>query len=130
MWTDFLEDSKSISAIYKGATPSLNGVSIREVRYHLSRGSVEVTLDLSTYPEMPPKKWINGKFNTVQVVLELWNVKKLSLNELSQDTPADIRVESATEGVLVSSDNWFSCECELIDIKAVSAYMNDPASEP
>ncbi|MCX5404115.1 CPCC family cysteine-rich protein [Streptomyces sp. NBC_00335] len=71
-WLEFVDNPEVIRAVYgERAVPGLDGVTVREVRWHEEGSSVLIRFDLPAYPDAPPREWREGRFDTAQVELRL-----------------------------------------------------------
>jgi Immunity protein 50 len=72
MWTDFIENPKSLFSIFGEEIVSLSNAKLVEtkIEYGLDL-NISIRFDLSQYPSNPPKKWVINQNNTVQLTLNL-----------------------------------------------------------
>jgi hypothetical protein len=127
MWINLLESDKAIKAIFEEA-PSLKSVFLHDIIINNYGPSIEIRLDLNEYPRKPPIKWKASKFNTVQIIIELWSLTNMKMDGLLSGNLVDITIDSNKNGILLKIDGDFtlSCEAELVDLKKISAYQNSP----
>jgi len=124
MWIDLLDNKKALTSIFGENRPKLDSFRVKEIQLNILKNSLKVVGDLSSYPEEPPVKWRKGKFNTVHVVIEFWNLKALKLVDFKELEDVDLNINQATEGVVCETNNGFYCEAELIDLLEISGYQN------
>ena len=96
MWTDVLEDDRSVRAIYGEDIPSLRGIELQEVTLSQLGPSVELRVNLAEFPASPPKKWADDHLNQVQILLHATAVSSLQF-DAPLDTTA-IEMEVTREG--------------------------------
>ncbi|MFD5409697.1 CPCC family cysteine-rich protein [Streptomyces nojiriensis] len=71
-WLEFVDNPEMIRAVYgKQAVPELEGITVREIRWHGEGPTLFIRFDLPTYPDNPPHEWRARRFDTVQVELRL-----------------------------------------------------------
>lgn len=61
-----------------------------------------------SFPDKLPKPWEMHQYNTMQVILEIFNITSFDLSEWTGEVKVDINIEKNTEGIislLVSSPN-------------------------
>ena len=79
-WTAHLVDSQHIDSIYHADIPDLNEVDIHEIVFNRDGPTISITLNLNEYPINPPQKWVDQKFNTVQVKIALIDIEGVELS--------------------------------------------------
>ncbi|WP_323184804.1 CPCC family cysteine-rich protein [Streptomyces sp. NBC_00193] len=71
-WLDFVDNPEVVVAVYgEQSVPELDGITVREVRWHMEGPSVLIRFDLPTYPDAPPREWGASRSDTAQVELLL-----------------------------------------------------------
>ncbi|MBD3231048.1 hypothetical protein GF322_00105 [Candidatus Dependentiae bacterium] len=69
MWCNFLENNFFIKELYK-KIPELNNVRISEINVHDEGHRISIVFELPYYPDNPPQKWVNAKYNTAYVQID------------------------------------------------------------
>ena len=128
-WTSALTDDTAIQNIYKGNPPELRAVRLHEIAVSSEGPLLTVRFDLPEYPAAPTAKWkING-FNTVQVVLTLAGVSRISLDGFATNLVVDMEFPAidagAVEFCINSDDVNLQASAVAVSIAKVSAYLND-----
>ena len=126
-WTDFLLDKRKVEFIYGEGLPALDKVSVHEILFDRDGPTVIFRIDLSEYPSSPPKKWIENKFNTVQIQLSCVGVKCSSLEGWS-NTLLFANIDLSREGDLINfelnGDGLAVCiKSNFLDVVSISAYL-------
>lgn len=125
MWTDYLQNNRSIKAIYD-FEPSLQNIEVHELSFKRDGSSIYVRLDLNELPKTLPKKWQIGKFNTVQLTFDFFEVSEISMNGWGNKIKATISLESDEKGLHVNINGDFSLKfiADGVDLNYISAYCD------
>ena len=126
-WLDFLEDARSVKAIFGDDVADLTGVTVRVVELNSDGARVRVKLDLKDFPISAPKKWINSGFNCVQIAIDFFPVSSLSVEGICTSQVGDVSISS------IDGDIYFKflgpTVIHLVSgfaaIHNISAYKND-----
>ena len=124
MWIDLLDNRRPLTSVFGDNKPSLNSFRVKEVTLNTLNNSLKIIGDLSSYPEEPPVKWRKGKFNTVHVVLEFWNISLLNVGDFKGLENINLNVSQDGDSIICETSSGFYCKAELIDLLEVSAYQN------
>jgi hypothetical protein len=124
MWIEYLDNSQPIRAIFGEELPSLNSFALKEVLYDVQKKSLKLIGDLSLYPDTPPPKWVKGKFNCVQITLELWNVKFFKIGELGALDLIDLNIDKCGDSITCNTNSGLYCEAEIFDLLNIGAYQD------
>jgi Immunity protein 50 len=84
-------------------------------------------LDLPRYPTEPPRKWAAQGFNTVEIELNLFSIRELSIEGWSYEPVADIALERDGNTVLLTtSTSAIRCRVRTLGahVTHISAYLN------
>jgi hypothetical protein len=132
-WTDFLDDPRTIQAIFGDTAPSLDAIELLEVVLDANNGPDAILrFDLAGFPTEPPQKWRDGGCNTVQLRLRAVSVQTLQIEGLLIAPRLDLkivrdgellRVRGATEGFSIQ----VATEFLSVTSDAISAYSKDPS---
>ena len=127
MWLKFLQPKEALERIYKDQTFGDN-ISIKRISFEGVDTKIE--FDLSEWPKNAPRKWVEQKFNTVQVTLVLGACTEVNLKDWSLANVGEFRVKQLKDSELYSckfiskSGAYFSCVCDVLFFQKVSAYQN------
>lgn len=126
-WTSHLVDSKHIDSIYRADIPVLNEVDIHEIVFNRDGPTISITLNLNEYPINPPQKWVDQKFNTVQIKIALIDIEEVELSGWISTTYIaciDInKIDGKITLNLTGGDLNLSIKARFIDVSSISAYM-------
>jgi hypothetical protein len=91
-WISLLDGSHFLSLLFPGEPPSLESVELHEIKLESDGPVVRLRFDLPDFPASPPRKWVDQKFNVVQVEIMGIGVRSISLNGWSHNNIASIRL--------------------------------------
>jgi hypothetical protein len=131
MWLSLIEKSEALQAIYRDKIPSLDDVTLHEIKIAPGEDTViTIKIDITTLPRELPKKWQANEVNTVQLTFDLIKarIEKFDLDSpvstVTRVTILDDRdskrmtlASSSDAVVLVICSSW-------IYLQSVSAYRN------
>lgn len=133
-WLSLVERAKAIQAIFGDLDPRLEGVRLLEIDMRQDGPSIVLTIDLSDYPESPPRKWLEAKYNTVQMKLSLDSVSTVALEGWGTDNVGDIALRREDDGAITvtfeSDHSQFSVRCGFVFVDAISAYRDEAKASP
>lgn len=126
MWTEEFFGMEALNAIY-GDTDIYNSANLRKVCFDNSTTTLH--FDLATWPDVPPKKWIEEGANTVHCQLALAGCTETELKHWAPDNVGEFRVKRLNEDNLsvkfiTNTGAYLSCVCGSAIITKVSAYQN------
>ncbi|MFB7875156.1 Imm50 family immunity protein [Nocardia sp. NPDC056064] len=99
-WIDLLDDSRSLMGIFKEKVPSLTSSTLHEIELQRDGPLLRLRIDLNDFPEDPPREWKEGRFDTVQIELELSAVANAEIIGISNRSIVDLDISTvATDGV-------------------------------
>jgi Immunity protein 50 len=126
MWTDLVGESSFLVEVFDRA-PSLANVRIEEVALKANGWQLELRFDLSEFPKNPPSKW--ERFNTVQIILGIYNVRTISIEKFSPDQRSTIGIEKTSDllTLVVSGGVNIRCTAEAAMLNKLEAYRNEAA---
>ncbi|MGW1803452.1 Imm50 family immunity protein [Streptomyces sp. NPDC002078] len=128
-WTSFLHNPEGITSIYQGAPPDLTGVHLHEAALHVDGPTLKLRLDLTRYPDQPPRKWVAQGFNTVQIELCLSGLKTVALEGFGTQISANVSLgKEGGEGVFVeviSPETRIRAVANTVFISKLTAYINE-----
>ncbi|NUP22757.1 MAG: hypothetical protein HOZ81_43205 [Streptomyces sp.] len=121
-----MENPEKVEAVYGGTPPELTDVRIHEVVLHRDGPALRVRLDLSVYPEQPPRKWAVQGFNTVQIEITFSGLRAVSLEGFSTDVTADIalREEGGVRVDISSGETRVEAVAGTAFISNMTAYVD------
>ncbi|AVF33731.1 Imm50 family immunity protein [Rahnella sikkimica] len=126
-WTDYLVNSKYIDSIYHKDKPSLHNVDIHEVIFHRDGPKISIRMNLNEFPVSPPPKWVEQKFNTVQIILTFVDIYDVSMSGwVDTNYIANLTIEKSNEKVCLnvrSANLNLGIKASFIDIESITAYM-------
>ncbi|QMM54207.1 hypothetical protein HVX06_17625 [Enterobacter sp. RHB15-C17] len=129
LWTDYLINSQAIDSIYHGDRSTLSSVDIHEIIFHRDGPKISIRLNLNSYPKSPPKKWVMQKFNTVQIVLSLLEIKDVTFSGwVNTNYIANIEIDDMNGEVNIKIDNSalkLNVKAGFLDIESITAYLKN-----
>ncbi len=75
---NLVTNPKVIDSVFGNDVFSLENVKFAKTEINYNEGSIYLYIDLKDFPSAPPKKWTLQKFNTVQLVLRVFEIKEFS----------------------------------------------------
>lgn len=125
MWLDKIRLTESLFSIF-GTIEIDNSANL--LRVDFDNSSVSLSFNLVSWPDNPPKKWIERKANTVQCKMVLAGCSETELKNWAPDNFGEFRIEPLGNGALLvefiaESGFYLSCVCEEAAITNVSAYQ-------
>ena len=125
-WTQYLGNPLPIKSVYS-TVPSLENVRLQEIRLHQDGPRVSLRIDLNSFPENPPRKWIIAKFNRVQLTLILIDISELYLRGWSLNNIGDLNLVASDAGIAVVFDGEsvkFECVARFVEVEKLSGYFD------
>lgn len=94
MWHTHAMNPTIVEAFYgKKGYIELNGSIIHEIKFIPGEDNViELCFDDINFPENPPEKWLNQKYNTAQVRLQFSNVINFSFSYRTSLTKVQVSI--------------------------------------
>lgn len=127
MWTQYVNETTGLTAVYSGAVPTLERVSLHEVCLHRDGPSVLLRFDLNKFPVNPPKKWVSQGFNTVQISLRLLGVDDIQFSGWSSNCLIDINLTRTDKRIRLNTSNGpflMEVTADLVLLNSISAYYD------
>jgi hypothetical protein len=126
MWLEHINSVESLTSIF-GNTKIVNSANLRRVSFENS--STTLSFDLASWPESPPRKWVEKDANTVLCEVVLVGCTETELKHWAPDNVGEFRLKSLGDGCLslkfvTKSGVYLNCMCEAAVITKVSAYKN------
>jgi hypothetical protein len=126
-WIELLDNPEAVRAIFPAGAPSLEAVRIHDVLLHQD-GMLILRLDLNDYPSVPPKKWVTGHYNTVQVRLMFMDAKRLTIQGWSHSNVGNVEIQRISDGAVEllfsSSSSQMSGTFQNVRLDGLSAYCD------
>jgi hypothetical protein len=97
-WISQLDGSQFLSLLFPGEPPSLESVVLHEIRLERDGPVVRLRFDLPDFPAFPPRKWVDQKFNVVQVEIMGIGVCSVSLNGWSHNNIVSVQLTEEGRG--------------------------------
>ena len=126
MWLNNIENKEKLSAIFKEDIPSLNDVIVKELKLHYNGPLIEMRIELKDYPINPPKKWIINKYNKVDLVFQLIEVKFISITKWNNINLCDLCMSKENDELIIVSngDCVFKLVANWIRIETISPFQS------
>lgn len=132
MWLDLIDDDRGVRAIYGDKPPALGRVVLHEVTLHRDGPRAVLRFDLPEYPTEPPRKWLDLRFNVVQIQLMLIGVHDISMSGWRNSPGVELSIERDGQGIrVVGSEGSMRIDVRADNavIAALSAYQDDADEE-
>ncbi|WHY02534.1 Imm50 family immunity protein [Neobacillus sp. DY30] len=96
MWNDYFSDDKFISMIYTNIPPLIN---LRIEKIEISREGDRITIgfDLPTFPDKPPKKWLERGYSTAFIEIDFFDIKEVNIKSIENTYRGDIEIKKDVE---------------------------------
>jgi hypothetical protein len=107
MWYKVAENPEVVTKLYTHV-PLLQSVRLTEVTLYQSESRMILKFFTPFFPDRVPKSWEMHQYNTMQIILEFFNIKYFDLLKWIGEVKVDINIEKDTDGVIslfVSSPN-------------------------
>lgn len=117
-----------------GSAPPLTNLLVLDLSLNGHIGFLEVSLELSSYPINPPKKWVESKLDTVVIRFQLSGIYELNMQNWEPrryDVRCDILLTEDPRGVifeLISENSRIksiAAVVHLFSMRAVSGLHNE-----
>lgn len=130
MWIDYLEDVRSLNAIYGDHIPSLKNVLLHEIKIVTGIDiQCYVRFDLATIPLVFPRKWASEKVNAVQIDMCLMSSQIDSFKAEGGEMLGDIQIEleGNSKSVVFVADGKiiFKIRSKWISVRSITGYLKD-----
>jgi hypothetical protein len=115
-----------MESIYSKA-PSLCDVRLHEVRLHQDGPRVSVRVDLNQFPDMPPHKWILGKFNRAQLTLVLIDIRLFQMNGWELNNIGNLTIEKQGDDVRLifgGESSRIDCSARFLEVEKLTGYFD------
>lgn len=126
----FFTNLERLTSIYKITEIDFSNITIRFIKHASDDESIKIAFDFNNFPKTPPQKWLNKNYNTVQIVLYIFDIytfkqmglcsdkKKFNLNILSlKNNRKSFVIEDQ------NNDLFMSIDFDWCFIEKVSAYQ-------
>lgn len=132
MWMEYIENKEVIKGIYKNQIPDFGNIILKEI--NICTGSdvnLILVFDIVNLPDYVPPRWIENKYNTVQIILNLIGVeiKKIDLSNFnSKNISLKIYENNKATKRIIGIDKTDICVFEFVAnwiyVKNISGYNN------
>jgi hypothetical protein len=127
-WVDLLLDSRAIRSIFGDLVPTLDLVALHEVRLDRQAASLFLRFDLAEYPAVPPKKWVAQEANTVQVEIQFFEVRGVTIDGWGVERDSHIEILRNGEGLIevtCGAIPTIAATAEFVALRKISAYKSE-----
>jgi hypothetical protein len=129
MWIKLIENQEIIKAIYGEQIPSLDKVSLIEVRIVYGEDiQCYLRFDLKILPLKMPEKWTQNNVNTVQLDMALMSSDIVSFATSGGNLIGSIEIVSDNNSKIISfvveGENIFVIKSKWIHLRTVTGYLN------
>jgi hypothetical protein len=131
MWAEQVLNPKVISSIFKNDVPSLKEIKMQEIALLFSGDLLcRMSFDLKEFPSEAPLKWVQSKYNRVQISLALIeaNVNHFSVGGGMLVGDLSIVLKDSEFEIEFKTDNGylvFQASAKWIHVDKVSGYISD-----
>ena len=101
MWIGYVGNRKPIEAIYS-IEPPLRDVRVIEIVLHEDGPRLSVRIDINQFPDKPPKKWLDRRFNRAQLTLMFIEIHELVIRGWSVDNIVSILIHPENGSMTVT----------------------------
>lgn len=130
MWHNNLDKNHFIMKLYDNV-PSIIDIRIAEIKIHNEGDTISLIFDMPLFADHPPKKWIDAKYNTVIVRIDLFDVEAMELKSYNKTYRGDINITKEKDNIIVNIEG--SIKGRIIAsagiIQSVEAYCNESLSK-
>jgi hypothetical protein len=127
MWHTLAQNPQAIRELF-GHAPSLERFTVVALALHEDGPQFTVRGDLSTFPTSPPARW-SPEFNTVQLVLDFWGVRDVSITAWSSENAVDLSIRRTDSALIectgVGPNTRFTVLSEWFRIATLSGYESE-----
>ena len=131
MWTEFLEASNPIRAIYSEVDPSLDNIFLHEIKI-VNGEDIQcyIRFDLSALPAQMPIKWQKKGFNAVQIDMALISARVITFNISGNETVGNIEIGGSKDGLKTivfkaKEREVFEIQSQWISIRSINGYCKE-----
>ena len=130
MWTEHILNPKLISSLFKGEIPSLKQIKMYETSVMFG-GTVQCKMhfDLKDFLAEAPIKWVQSKYNTVGMSLNLIDADIKHFSVCGGEMVGDLSIDFLDSAFLVEfstdkSGMIFSAIAKWINVDKVEGYIS------
>lgn len=126
MWHENLEGNKFIANLYT-EIPKLINVRIAKVEIQDEGNRISISFDMPCFADKIPPKWQIRGYNTVNVHLDFFGIREVSLNSTQNTYRGNLEIQKEETGLLtvkVSGKVDMKIIAESGLIQAVEGYCN------
>jgi hypothetical protein len=102
-WYQHLRNPEAILSLY-ASPPDLEKVRLLEVIFYEDGPTVRLRLNMNSFPDNPPERWVRQGFNTAQVQMSFFGISALEMSGWSTNNIVTVRLDA------IASD-LFELEC-------------------
>ncbi len=129
-WTNHLGNKLPVESLYS-EPPLLDQLRLHEVRLHQDGPRISLRLDLNEFPDRPPKKWVAGKFNRIQLTLVLVDIDSFRMDGWDLNNIGDLSLKDCDAGVCLQFDGptlQIDCTARFLEVEKISGYYDSEAT--
>jgi hypothetical protein len=118
-----LDNSEFLQHLYPNGV-DLTG-EISAILFSWDGPSVQVTIHLDTFPEMPPKKW-DSNYNKVSLDIQFIDISDIKMTQFGRFNRATIEcsgVKGSYHLIIKGDDCDFQFQAKWLNLKSVNPYM-------
>lgn len=113
MWCELTLNPKSISSIFGDTEPSLRKVLLKKIALSNNGPEIEMYFEITSFPLIPPKKWIEKGYNTAQIWMKLIEVTDVKLNGWGRKNIVDIQLIKLENTLIYLKAKGKGCDLEI-----------------
>jgi len=126
-WLELVTNPDPIFAIFGSEIPTLDNIDLHEIILHREGPKAILRFDLKDYPKQPPKKWLAGQFNKVQLKLQAFGLQDLKLYGFQNRCIVDLTVFEDKGTIHLgyeSAESSLTLEAVALIIDGITAYAD------
>lgn len=126
-WLELVTNPDPIRAIFGSEIPTLDDIDLHEIILHHDGPKVILRFDLKDFPKQPPKKWLAGQFNKVQLKIQAFGLQNLKLDGFQNRCIVDLTVFE-DKGIIhlgyESAGSSLALEAVALIVDGITAYAD------
>ncbi|WP_437207222.1 Imm50 family immunity protein [Planctomicrobium sp. SH664] len=116
----------SIRNLYTN-TPESTSVRLHEVTFFQDGPRISFRLDIHTFPDNPPKKWLAENFNRAQITISLIDIRNASIQGWGLDNVGNLyvtRQDDKTRVLFIGESTLIDCQSIFLRLDSISGYRD------